>query len=85
MTTWHLKQVQQRVSEGEFRADVRSKDRWVGNVIADVCNIDIGSGQHRVKDILKQWLETDMLRIVERQDQHRKAREFVEVGTWHTD
>lgn len=85
VTTWHLKQVQQRVAEGEFRADIRSKDKWVGMLIGDVCNINLGSGSHRVKDILKQWIDTDMLRVVERQDQHRKLREYVEVGTWHTD
>lgn len=85
VTTWHLKQVQKRVAEGEFRADIRSKDKWVGNVIADVCNIDMSGGQHRIKDILKQWLETDMLRIVEKLDAQRRPRDFVEVGTWHVE
>lgn len=85
VTTWHLKQVQQRVADGEWRADVRSRDKWVGVLIGEVCGIDLGTHAGRVKDILRQWIETDMLRVTERQDQHRKVREFVEVGQWHTD
>lgn len=85
VSTWHLKQVQTRVAEGEYRLDIRSKDKWVGHVIAQVCGIDIERNSHRIKDILKTWIETDMLRKVERNDDQRRPREFVEVGQWHTD
>lgn len=85
VTTGHLKRVQAAVAEGEFRADVRSKDKWIGNLISDVCDIEMPKGQGRVKDILKQWFETDMLRIVEKNDAQRRPREFVEVGQWHID
>ena len=85
VSTFHLKQVQARVAEGEWRLDVRSKDRWIGIVIAEVCEIEVEKNRHRIRDILKQWLDTDMLRVVRREDEHRKVRDFVEVGTWHTD
>lgn len=82
--TWHLKRVQQIVGEGEFRVDTRSKS-WVGNVIAQVLDIDPKQKREKVKSILKTWVETDMLRIVVREDAHRHEKEFVEVGQWHTD
>jgi len=84
VSTWHLKQVQQRVAQGRFRKDVQSK-QWVGLVVAEVCNIDAEKGRGRIKDILKQWLATDMLREVEDMDEARRPKWFVEVGTWHTD
>ncbi|ABD27148.1 plasmid and phage replicative helicase [Novosphingobium aromaticivorans DSM 12444] len=84
VSTWHLKEVQKRVSQGRYRADVRSA-QWVGHVIANVLDIDLEKKAGRVKDILKQWLKNDMLREVEGTDEKRNVRKFVEVGTWHTD
>lgn len=83
--TWHLKRVQSLVGEGEWRLDIRSRDAWVGNVIADVLELDTKTHSAKIKTILKQWLDTDMLRVVEKEDKQRRPREFVEVGTWHTD
>jgi hypothetical protein len=85
VSTYHLKEVQRRVAEGEYRADIRSKDKWVGVLVAEVCNIEMSTGSHRIKDILKQWIDTDMLRIVEKLDQQRRPRDFVEVGIWHVE
>lgn len=85
VSTFHLKRVQAQVAEGEWRADIRAKDRWVGNVIANVCNIDLPTGAGRVKDILKTWLREGMLVETEKLDQQRRPRQFVEVGTWHVD
>lgn len=82
VTTWHLKQVQVKVADGTWRRDTRSPE-WVGLAIAEVCNLDPQDDKGRIKDIIKQWLETDMLREVEREDEARKSRIFVEVGTWH--
>lgn len=82
--TWHLKRVQQIVGNGDYRSDVRSKD-WVGKVIANVLEIDPKKQGKKLKSILKTWIDTDMLRIVVREDAHRHEKEFVEVGQWHTD
>ncbi|WP_182849680.1 AAA family ATPase [Pelagerythrobacter aerophilus] len=84
VTGWHLKQVQARVADGQFRRDTQAK-AWVGNVIADVCNLDPKKDRHRVNDILKQWIANEMLIEVEGFDANRKTRTFVEVGTWHTE
>lgn len=82
--TWHLKRVQQIVGNGEFRNDVRAKE-WVGNAIAEVLEIDPKKQREKIKKIIKQWIDTDMLRIVLREDKQRHEREFVEVGIWQTD
>ena len=84
VTTWHLQKVQARVAEGQFRKDVQAKD-WVGHVVAEVCELNLETDRHRVKDILKQWVDADMLRYVEKEDGSRKTKLFVEVGTWHVD
>ncbi len=81
VTSTHLKQVQSRVAEGRWRKDVQAKN-WVGKVIAEVCDLDPKKDRPRIKDILKAWVETDMLREVEDEDEYRNSKIFVEVGTW---
>lgn len=81
VTSWHLKQVQAKVAEGQWRKDAQASN-WVGVPIAQVCELDAKKDRHRIKDILREWLATDMLREVEGEDQHRKPKIFVEVGTW---
>jgi len=83
-TTWHLKETQRRVSEGRWRKDVQSA-QWVGVLVAEVCSLDSTTDRPRVKDIIKQWVDRDMLRYVEGEDENRRNRIFAEVGTWHTD
>lgn len=85
VSTYHLKEVQRQVGSCAWRYDIRSREKWVGILIAEVCGLDLGKQAGKVKDILKQWIDTDMLRVVEADDEHRKTRQFVEVGTWHTD
>lgn len=84
LTSWHLKEVQRRVEQGRYRADVRSKD-WIGNMVAEVLDWDPETKRGRIKDIVKQWLANNMLREVEGQDEKRNTRTFVEVGVWHID
>lgn len=81
VTTHHLKAVQSRIAQGQWRRDVQASN-WAGVVVAEVCELDAKKDRGRIKDILKAWLETDMLREVEGEDQHRKSRVFIEVGTW---
>lgn len=81
VSSYHLKQVQSKVSEGEWRRDNRARN-WVGNCVAEVCELDPKKDKGRINDILKTWIENDMLREVEREDAQRRPRLFVEVGTW---
>ena len=77
------KEVQRRVAEGKWRLDPRAEN-WVGNVISTVIEIDPTEegGRKRLGSIVKQWIATDVLRVVEEQAENRHVRKFVEVGTW---
>ncbi|WP_447724598.1 AAA family ATPase [Sphingomonas koreensis] len=85
VTTAKLMEVQRRVAGGLWREDVRSGDKWVGNIIAQVLAMDPDDDRKRVQNILKQWVKNDVLRVVEHDDEKRRSRKFVEVGTWATD
>lgn len=79
------KAVQRAVAEGQWREDVRSGVNWVGNIIASTLAMDPEDDARRLKAIIKQWVKTDVLRVIEKDDQNRRPRKFVEVGTWLTD
>jgi hypothetical protein len=76
-----LKEVQQRIAQGEFRADQRS-DTWAGKVVAEVLGFNLSDKAARasVKTMLKTWVQTDALREVTRLDAERHSRTFIEVG-----
>lgn len=82
--TWHLKRTQKLVSEGEWREDVRASN-WVGIPVAQACDLDPKKDRGKLRDIIKQWLQTDVLRLVEKQTGARQSKWFVEVGTWFED
>lgn len=77
------KEIQARVAEGKWRLDPRAEN-WVGNVISTVIDIDPtdDGGKKRLGKIIKQWVATDVLRVVEEEDSQRRPRKFVEVGKW---
>jgi hypothetical protein len=56
LTSDDLKQVQNRISSGKWRADVRADD-WVGHAVADVLGLDLDQkvDRARVKSLLKTW------------------------------
>lgn len=84
VSSYHLQQVQARVSQGQYRKDTQAS-AWVGHVVAEVLNLDPKTDRPRIKDIVKTWVDTDMLRYVEGEDDNRRPRIFVEVGTWHAE
>lgn len=55
--------------EEPMKADVRAK-RWIGRLVADCLGMNLAqkSDQARVKTIVKNWLETDVLRVAEHHD-----------------
>lgn len=81
VTTDKLMACQRAVSEGEWRESPKS-DAWVGIPVARVLGLSIGTDRGRLNKIIKQWLETDVLAVVERKDSNRIPRKFVQVGTW---
>jgi hypothetical protein len=82
VTTEKLKEVQRKVAEGEWREDVRAKEAWVGNIIAQVLAVDPVEQRKRISKILKEWVTNGQLIAVVREDRHRKEKTFIEVGTW---
>ena len=77
-----LRAVQARVSEGRYRANSQAND-WVGNVVADVLGLDLTDKAHKAKTktLLAAWIKNGMFVTVEGQDDTRRTRQFIEVGT----
>jgi hypothetical protein len=78
-----LRRVQERVAAGKWRKDPQATD-WVGRAVAEVLGLDREkkSDRARIGELLKRWIATRRLKIVERLDGNRQRREFVEVGEW---
>lgn len=77
--------VQKKIAGGDWRDDARAEN-WAGLAVAEALNLDPSSApvQTRLKSLLKVWLGSGALKIVRRQDKHRKDRNFVEVYQWVT-
>jgi hypothetical protein len=87
LTEDDLYAAQKAVSEnGPWRKDSQAKN-WVGKAIAQALNLDTDTDTDRatVKGALKCWTDDKRFREVEREDEHRKKRWFVEVGVWVND
>ena len=87
VTVTHLRKTQKIVSEGEWRADAQTKEKWVGVAVARAMGIDWQDKAKRgvINKALGTWLATGMLKRVDRLDEFRKSKCFVEVGEWATD
>ena len=84
LTVTDLRAAQKAMSEGgPWRADSQAKD-WVGKPIAAALRLDLDSkaGKAKVKGALKIWITNGMFREVEGEDEKRKKKTFIEVGTW---
>lgn len=73
--------VQRAVADGRWRRDPRAEN-WVGHIIAQICGLDAEKDRPRITSILKEWLKNGVLAEVEREDDQRRPRKFVEVGKW---
>jgi len=83
LATRDLFAVQKHVSEGHWRKSATSP-QWVGKAVAEVLDLDAEDApvSNRIKSLLKTWLQTGALKVVRKLDDHRREREFVEVGQW---
>jgi hypothetical protein len=79
--TRHLIAAQKVIAIGEWRLDPRSSE-WAGIPIAKVLDLDVGQYRKRVAKILKEWIENEAFVVVEKLDEQRRPRKFVEVGKW---
>ena len=84
VTTDKTKAVQRAVADGKWRKDPRSNE-WVGLAAAPILNLDPHDQRGKISAILKEWVKNGVLKEVEKEDEHRKPRWFVEVGKWITE
>lgn len=83
MTSDDLREVQNKIHAGRYRESVQAAD-WVGVAIADVLGLDLddAASKQRVKTLVRGWLESGALKVVDGTDDKSRKRKMVEVGTW---
>ncbi len=86
VTVSDLRAVQAAIAAGRWRESPQAKD-WAGHAVAAVLKIDATSKAHKAKiaGLLKTWISTGMLIVVEGLDDARRPRSFIEVGTHAND
>jgi hypothetical protein len=82
VTVSDLRRVQAAIAAGRWRESPQAKD-WAGHAVANVLNLDATNKAVRAKiaGLLKTWIATGMLVVVEGEDAKRMKRSFIEVGT----
>lgn len=83
VTTDDLFRVQKAIAAGEWRQSSSSKG-WVGGAVADVLGLNLTDpgAKSKVKTLLRTWIENKALKVVQRPDESRHDRPFVEVDQW---
>jgi hypothetical protein len=76
--------VQQEINTTDDWRESSQATRWVGQAVASVLGLDLedATAKTRVKEMLKVWLKSDLLQVVERTDSSRQVRKFVSVQKW---
>jgi hypothetical protein len=69
------------IRRGKWRENSQAA-AWVGNAVGEALDLDISkkADKARVAGMLKIWLASGSLKIVEGQDEKRETRKFVEVA-----
>jgi hypothetical protein len=85
ITVATLLAVQHKINGGQWREHPQADD-WIGKAVAEVLELDLDRKQDRAKvtTLLKTWIKSGALKRVERKDESRRKRAFVEVGIWAT-
>jgi AAA domain len=83
VTTDDLFRVQKAIAAGEWRQSSTAKG-WAGSAVADVLGLDLTdqAAKAKVKSLLRRWIENKALRVVQRLDESRHDRPFIEVDQW---
>lgn len=81
-----LRKVQEAVAAGQWRDSVQARN-WVGHALAEALKLDANNARDKakIKGLLRIWKSKGMLVVVDRPDEKRKPRPFVEVGEWAND
>jgi hypothetical protein len=83
VTTDDLFRVQKAIAAGEWRQSPTAKG-WAGSAVADVLGLDLTdqAAKAKVKSLLRTWIENKALKVVQRPDESRHDRPFIEVDQW---
>jgi uncharacterized protein YfiM (DUF2279 family) len=82
ITTHDLRQVQERIAAGEWRADPQAK-QWAGHAVGDVLGLDMddAANRHKARKLIDTWVKNRVLKCEARTDpKTRKERPFISVG-----
>jgi hypothetical protein len=81
VTANDLLRVQKRIAEDKWREDSRAT-AWAGKAIAETLNFDVREPavKKRILGMIKIWLASGALKIVEEADESRHKKEFIVVG-----
>jgi hypothetical protein len=82
VTVDHLREVQTAIAAGRWRESAQAK-AWAGYAVGRVMGVDMGTkaGKAKVGRLLKIWIASGALMVVEGEDDARVKRSFVIVGT----
>jgi AAA domain len=83
VTTDDLFRVQKAIAAGEWRQSAGAKG-WAGSAVADVLGLDLDdpAAKAKVKTLLRTWIDNKALKVVQRLDESRHDRPFIEVDQW---
>jgi hypothetical protein len=78
--------VQTAIDAGRYRENPQAK-AWVGHPIAEVLglNLHLKEDRNRIIAMVKTWVANGALVTVQGDDENRKQKSFIEVGTWATE
>lgn len=85
VTARQLYNIQRMIDDNPLKARKHSKARdWVGKIVAHVLdrNLDDTGEARRIETMIRTWLSNGALKTVEKLDETRQQREFIEVGRW---
>jgi hypothetical protein len=75
-----VRAVQTAIAAGRWRESCQAK-AWVGRAVASALKLDAEADKAKIVALLKIWIESGALIVVEGEDEQRKKRNFVEVGS----
>ncbi|MGY4504209.1 hypothetical protein ACVWYH_008166 [Bradyrhizobium sp. GM24.11] len=84
VTTDHLFRVQKAIAAGDWRQSASAKQGWAGVAVAEVLGLDLSdpAAKAKVKTLLRTWIDNKALKVVQRPDESRHDRPFIEVDQW---
>ncbi|MCW9054881.1 MAG: AAA family ATPase [Candidatus Pacebacteria bacterium] len=73
--------IQSAVAGQGYRENVQAK-LWVGHIVGKIIGFDASTsaGRFRANVLMRSWIEEGYFIVVERPDENRRPRKFVEVG-----